>query len=586
MIKREFTKKTTKKIIAYALAFSLSVSGFVYAYAYVSDNGAPGEPPALSADGMPGQPPTGSGDGMPGEPPSGSGMGGPGSSSSNITWTGATTISSDTTETDTTYSSTTADQNALLVTGGNVTLNNITATKTGDSDGGDNCNFYGTNSAITVKDKANVTITGANVTADATGANGIFCYGGNGGQNGAAGDGTTVTIKDSTITTTGNNGGGIMTTGGGTTNAYNLTINTSGTSSAAIRTDRGGGTVVVDKGTYNTTGVGSPAIYSTADITVSNATLSSTQSEGIVIEGKNSVTLKNTDVTASNVKLNGQATNYQGVMLYQSMSGDSAEGTSSFSMTGGTFTNKNGDVFYITNTSSEINLENATIINEDSDNVLFNVSGYSNWGTKGSNGGSANVTASNQVLNGNVNVDDISTMTLTLNNGSTFTGAFTNQNAKQMSLKVSKDSSVTLTADSYVTSLDVAEGGKIYSNGYTLYVNGVAYTGSALTNESAPQTTESSVSVTSTSITNVKSTASKKAKVTWKAVEGADGYRITLTSGKTTKTVTVSGGKKTSTTVKKLKSKKTYKVTVQAYKVVSGKKVYSAKSSVKKVKVK
>jgi hypothetical protein len=57
-------------------------------------------------------------------------------------------------------------------------------------------------------------------------------------------------------------------------------------------------------------------------------------------------------------------------------------------------------------------------------------------------------------------------------------------------------------------------------------------------------------------------------------------------SGKITKTVTVSGGKKTSTTVKKLKSKKTYKVTVQAYKVVNGKKVYSAKSSVKKVKVK
>jgi hypothetical protein len=273
-------------------------------------------------------------------------------------------------------------------------------------------------------------------------------------------------------------------------------------------------------------------------------------------------------------------------MLYQSMSGDSAEGTSSFSMTGGTFTNKNGDVFYITNTSSEINLENATIINEDSDNVLFNVSGYSNWGNKGSNGGSADVTASNQVLSGNVNVDDISTMTLTLKNGSTFKGAFTNKDAKQMSLKVSKDSSVILTADSYVTSLDVAEGAKIYSNGYTLYVNGVAYTGSALTNESAPQITDSTTSVSSTSITNVKSTASKKAKVTWKAVEGADGYLVTLTSGKTTKTVTVSGGKKTSTTVKKLKSKKNYKVTVQAYKVVNGKKVYSAKSSVKKVKVK
>ena len=64
-----------------------------------------------------------------------------------------------------------------------------------------------------------------------------------------------------------------MTTGGGTTNAYNLTINTSGVSSAAIRTDRGGGIVNVDGGTYTTTGSGSPSIYSTAEVTVKNATL-------------------------------------------------------------------------------------------------------------------------------------------------------------------------------------------------------------------------------------------------------------------------------------------------------------------------
>ena len=64
-----------------------------------------------------------------------------------------------------------------------------------------------------------------------------------------------------------------MTTGGGVTVAKNLTVNTSGRSSAAIRTDRGGGTVTVDGGTYTTNGLGSPSIYSTADITVSDAKL-------------------------------------------------------------------------------------------------------------------------------------------------------------------------------------------------------------------------------------------------------------------------------------------------------------------------
>ena len=82
-----------------------------------------------------------------------------------------------------------------------------------------------------------------------------------------------------------------MTTGGGVTVASNLTVETSGRSSAAIRTDRGGGTVVADGGSYTTSGLGSPAICSTADITVSNATLVSDLSEGVRIEGKNSITL-------------------------------------------------------------------------------------------------------------------------------------------------------------------------------------------------------------------------------------------------------------------------------------------------------
>ena len=153
---------------------------------------------------------------------------------------------------------------------------NPTVTKTGDSDGGDNTSFYGTNSAILAKDGSNVTIKNANIITDATGANGVFSYGGSATTNNSNSDGTTINISDSTITTSKDNSGGIMTTGGGVTNATNLTINTAGASSAAIRSDRGGGTVTVNKGTYKTTGKGSPTIYSTADITVKNAKLIST----------------------------------------------------------------------------------------------------------------------------------------------------------------------------------------------------------------------------------------------------------------------------------------------------------------------
>ena len=82
-----------------------------------------------------------------------------------------------------------------------------------------------------------------------------------------------------------------MTTGGATLNAENVNVSTSGNSSAAIRSDRGGGTMQVTGGTYQTAGVGSPAIYSTADITVTDATLHASASEAVVIEGGNMWTL-------------------------------------------------------------------------------------------------------------------------------------------------------------------------------------------------------------------------------------------------------------------------------------------------------
>lgn len=204
-------------------------------------------------------------------------------------------------------------------------------------------------------------------------------------------------ISDSTITTSGDNAGGIMTTGGGTTNATDLTINTSGTSSAAIRSDRGGGTVNVDGGTYSTTGQGSPAVYSTAAITVKDAKLNTSASEGIVIEGQNSVDLENTTLNADNEKLNGLSTTYKGIMIYQSMSGDAASGEAEFTAKNSTITNKKGSVFYVTNTTTEINLTNTTITNSDSTGDLLEIA-EGGWGTSGSNGGNVTLNASKQTI--------------------------------------------------------------------------------------------------------------------------------------------------------------------------------------------
>jgi len=396
----------------------------------------------------------------------------------NITYSAVKEITKDEDLTDGEYKSTNADENAISVSG-NVksTLSGITVNKTGDSDGGDNTSFYGTNSAIIAKSGANVTINNATITTDATGANGVFSYGGSATTNNSSSDNTTINISNSTITTSKDNSGGIMTTGGGIMNATNLIINTAGRSSAAIRSDRGGGTVIVDKGTYKTTGPGSPAVYSTADITVKNATLISTASEGIVIEGKNSVTLENVELTDTNNQLNGQSTTYKNIFLYQSMSGDAANGEAVFTSKNSTIITNKGDSFYVTNTTATINLENNIITNNDSNGNFLRIQKDS-WGNSGSNGGKVTLNLTNQEANGNIVVDAISKLTIKLTNGSKFKGAINNSNEGEVSLTLDKSSSITLTGDTYIQSLtnEDSTNSNINLNGYKLYVNGIELT--------------------------------------------------------------------------------------------------------------
>ena len=397
-----------------------------------------------------------------------------GSNQSSASYSAVKDITSDENITSGEFSSSSTDENTISTSGDiTATVSNISVTKTGDSNGGDNTSFYGTNSAIIAKDGANLTIKNANITTDATGANGVFSYGGSATTNNSASDGTTINISDSTITTSKDNSGGIMTTGGGIMNAENLTITTAGTSSAAIRSDRGGGTVTVNKGTYKTTGKGSPAIYSTADITVKNATLIVTASEGAIIEGKNSITLENVNLTDTNNSLNGQSTTYKNVFLYQSMSGDAATGKAVFTAKNSTITTNKGDSFYVTNTTAEINLENDTIVNNDSTGNFLRIQKDS-WGNSGSNGGTVTLNMANQKATGNIVVDSISKLTMNLTSGSSFSGAINSDNTGEVELTLDSSSEINLTGDTYLKSLTNADAtnSNIHTNGYKLYVNG------------------------------------------------------------------------------------------------------------------
>ena len=137
----------------------------------------------------------------------------------------------------------------------------------------------------------------------------------------------------------------------------------------------------------------------------------------------------------------------------------------------------------MTNTNAVITLSGVTLVNEDEENVLLSVcdDGWSG----GSN--TATFNAGGQQLSGAVLVGSNSTLTLNLTESSSFEGyvdgKITNASGEAVSteagtVSVSLDASSTwtLTADSYITEF-TGDASCIISNGYTLYVNGTALTG-------------------------------------------------------------------------------------------------------------
>ena len=247
--------------------------------------------------------------------------------------------------------------------------------------------------------------------------------------------------------------------------------------------------MVVNGGSYTSNGTGSPAIYSTADIAVNKADLTANGSEAVCIEGLNSVHLFNSNLTG-NMSDNEQNDCTWNVILYQSMSGDSEVGNSTFEMDGGTLTAKNGGMFYTTNTESTITLSDVDITYADENDFFLKCTGNSNqrgWGTSGDNGADCLFTAVKQDMEGNIVWDSISQLDFYMTDGSILKGAVTDDESNAgdggdgyCNMYIEKGSTWTVTGDSTLTSLQNAgtiedESGKtvtIKGTDGTVYVEG------------------------------------------------------------------------------------------------------------------
>lgn len=373
-----------------------------------------------------------------------------------------------------TYESSTADESPIKVSdGGIATIENATINKSGgDSSNTENSEFYGVNSGVLTQANSTTTIKNSKITTNAKGANAVF----------ATGENAKVYVYDTEITTNGSSSSrGLDATYGGYIEADNVKITTQGGSCATLATDRGEGTVIAKNSTLETNGAGSPIIYSTGDISIENTTGTANGAQMTVIEGKNTATVTNSTLKCSG-KGNRNDVDNCGIMIYQSMSGDAGEGTGTFNASDSTLEiaadssyYKTAPFFFITNTDAIINLENNSL--KYGSGTLISAKGTSEWGNSGNNGGNVTLNATNQKLSGNVEADNISTVTINLSSNSNLEGTINGDNtAKSVILKLDSSSTLTLTGDCYITSLEDADSSysNINFNGYKLYVNGTA----------------------------------------------------------------------------------------------------------------
>lgn len=371
------------------------------------------------------------------------GQGGPGEQSGGVdSYETVTEYSEDTSANDETYESDGTDENAIHVTdGAKVSLDNVTVNRTSDdSTGGDNSSFYGVGAALLTTDGTTY-IKNSQITTDSAGGAGIFSYG----------DGKTY-VADTKIKTSKDTSGGIHVAGGGT--------------------------MVVDGGTYTSNGVGSPAVYCTADIAVNNAKLTANGSEAICMEGLNTIHLYDCDITGNMSDLKTNDTTWD-IIVYQSMSGDSEVGNSTMQIVGGSLTSKNGGLIYTINTECDILMSDVDITYADDSEFFLQCTGNTNergWGNAGANGSQCKFTAENQEIQGKVIWDSISELDFYMKDGSTLTGSFVddetyagNGGAGYCNVYVSKDSKWVVTGDSTVTYL-YSEGTIVDEDGKTVTI--------------------------------------------------------------------------------------------------------------------
>ena len=314
---------------------------------------------------------------------------------------------------DQTIASTGKDENAVHIGGGNVIMNNAALSRKDDASvPGENSDHYGVGSVVLATNGVGF-ISKSKLSSEAKAATGAFSFGS-----------AKLYLADTSIDTALGRAHGLETAETGKLYAWNMTVNTAGASAVPIYSGPGGGNMVLDGGLFTSAGKNSPSVYCRGEIGLANAELNAEESEAAIVENSGTLTITDSNFT-SDLKANADHSHQWTVLLYQP--GKKEDHTANFRMRNGTITSKNGGLFYSTNTTSNIYLENVTLKPYKNSEFLVRCTGNSDealWGERGKNGSVCNLTASNQQLLGDVVWDAISEVSVYIKENSTLTGAF------------------------------------------------------------------------------------------------------------------------------------------------------------------
>jgi len=391
---------------------------------------------------------------------------GPSASPDEANGAGAYTIAADVSESQKTYYSEQPDENALRVENGAMAgIDGASVEKrAGDASSLENSTAYGLNAAILVHAHAQLLLTNSDVTSVSLGGGGAFARQGR------------LQLEKTAVRTTGDSSYAVMVSKQGSVTAQDANLSTQGVSSPALIVGAEG-EALLEGGIAATAGLDSPVLSIAGNATINHATLRANNSQAITVNGG---TVALTDCAVSGRMSDAAGPSAQTPPYCVSLAQEAGSGSdmSSFSMVRGALTAQRGDLFFVTNTKASIYLEGVALSLSDG-SVLLRAVGNDDphvQGSSGKVGADCAIIVKNQALVGDILTDALSSVSLTLRGETTYTGTINTANTARAAKVTLEDGAVwTLTGNAYLTSF-TGQVGSIVTNGYTVFVNGVALT--------------------------------------------------------------------------------------------------------------